>query len=85
VPEGFSVRTEGKASILQSGNDVFFNPAQVINRDMSLSGACSSLWSSRTTILCCDVPNLTRPWLIAHMLATLDVCSAQVLHCAAGA
>lgn len=42
MPEGFSVRTEGKASILQSGNDVFFNPAQVINRDMSLSGACSS-------------------------------------------
>jgi hypothetical protein len=38
VPEGFTVRSEGKASILQSGNDVFFNPAQVINRDMSLSG-----------------------------------------------
>lgn len=37
VPEGYTVRTEGKASILQSGNDVFFNPAQVINRDMSLS------------------------------------------------
>ncbi|KAL4430759.1 hypothetical protein ABPG75_006015 [Micractinium tetrahymenae] len=37
VPEGFTVRTEGKVSILQSGNDVFFNPAQVINRDMSLS------------------------------------------------
>ena len=33
------MRTEGRASILQSGNDVFYNPAQVINRDMSLSGA----------------------------------------------
>ena len=32
------MRTEGKVSILQSGNEVFFNPAQVINRDMSLSG-----------------------------------------------
>ncbi|PSC68820.1 putative tRNA (guanine(26)-N(2))-dimethyltransferase 2 isoform B [Micractinium conductrix] len=37
VPEGFEVRTEGKVSILQRANDVFFNPAQVINRDMSLS------------------------------------------------
>ena len=32
------MRTEGKVSILQRANDVFFNPAQVINRDMSLSG-----------------------------------------------
>lgn len=38
APEGFTVRTEGKASILQRANDVFFNPAQVVNRDMSLSG-----------------------------------------------
>ena len=37
-PKGFTVRTEGKASILQRANDVFFNPAQVVNRDMSLSG-----------------------------------------------
>lgn len=37
VPEGFTVRKEGQVSILQSGNDVFFNPAQVINRDMSMS------------------------------------------------
>lgn len=46
MPEGFTVRTEGKASILQSGNDVFFNPAQVINRDMSLTGGCwaGALW-----------------------------------------
>lgn len=41
MPEGFTVRSEGQASILQSGNDVFFNPAQVINRDMSLSGGHS--------------------------------------------
>ncbi|PRW58454.1 tRNA (guanine(26)-N(2))-dimethyltransferase 2 [Chlorella sorokiniana] len=37
VPEGFTERTEGKATILQRANDVFFNPAQVVNRDMSLS------------------------------------------------
>lgn len=29
VPEGFTARTEGKATILQHGNDVFYNPAQV--------------------------------------------------------
>ena len=38
VPEGFTVRSEGQASILQAGNETFFNPAQVVNRDMSLSG-----------------------------------------------
>ena len=43
VPEGFTVRTEGKVSILQSGNEVFFNPAQVINRDMSLSGGVAGM------------------------------------------
>ncbi len=37
------MRTEGKVSILQKDNDVFFNPAQVINRDMSLSGAAPEL------------------------------------------
>lgn len=36
------MRTEGQVSILQSGNDVFFNPAQVINRDMSMSGAAAA-------------------------------------------
>lgn len=29
VPEGYTKLTEGKASILQKGNDVFYNPAQV--------------------------------------------------------
>ena len=38
VPEGFKVLKEGRASILQRANDVFFNPAQVINRDMSIAG-----------------------------------------------
>ena len=33
VPEGFEVRTEGRASILQQGNDAFFNPAQVSSKD----------------------------------------------------
>ena len=28
VPEGYKVLTEGQASILQKGNDVFYNPAQ---------------------------------------------------------
>ena len=28
VPEGYKVLTEGKGSILQKGNDVFYNPAQ---------------------------------------------------------
>eukprot|EP00195_Chlamydomonas_chlamydogama_P004170 CAMPEP_0202922836 /NCGR_PEP_ID=MMETSP1392-20130828/78133_1 /ASSEMBLY_ACC=CAM_ASM_000868 /TAXON_ID=225041 /ORGANISM="Chlamydomonas chlamydogama, Strain SAG 11-48b" /LENGTH=576 /DNA_ID=CAMNT_0049616487 /DNA_START=1623 /DNA_END=3353 /DNA_ORIENTATION=+ len=35
VPDGFKVLTEGKASILQRGNDVFYNEAQVTNRDLS--------------------------------------------------
>jgi hypothetical protein len=29
VPEGFKVLQEGKARILQKGNDVFYNEAQV--------------------------------------------------------
>ncbi|KAL6773730.1 hypothetical protein ACKKBG_A22240 [Auxenochlorella protothecoides x Auxenochlorella symbiontica] len=37
IPEGFTARTEGKATILQHGNDVFYNPAQVINRDLSIA------------------------------------------------
>lgn len=37
VPEGFSVLTEGKASILQHGSDVFYNPVQVVNRDISVA------------------------------------------------
>ncbi|KAL4859544.1 putative tRNA (guanine(26)-N(2))-dimethyltransferase 2 [Chlorella vulgaris] len=48
VPEGFSVRTEGKASILQSGNDVFFNPAQyfIAQRELEIeSGAARKLFN----------------------------------------
>lgn len=37
APEGFSVLQEGKARILQRENDVFYNKAQVVNRDLSLS------------------------------------------------
>jgi hypothetical protein len=29
VPEGFKAQTEGQATILQQGNEVFYNPAQV--------------------------------------------------------
>ncbi|KAK9861145.1 hypothetical protein WJX84_002997 [Apatococcus fuscideae] len=36
IPEGYQLRKEGKATILQQGNDVFFNPAQVVNRDLSV-------------------------------------------------
>ena len=36
-PEGFTVLQEGKARILQRENDVFYNKAQVVNRDLSLS------------------------------------------------
>ena len=37
VPAGFSHVTEGKATILQQGNNVFYNKAQVVNRDVSLA------------------------------------------------
>ncbi|KAL0019904.1 hypothetical protein WJX77_005074 [Trebouxia sp. C0004] len=37
VPDGYKVLTEGKGSILQKGNDVFYNPAQAINRDISIA------------------------------------------------
>ncbi|KAK9806734.1 hypothetical protein WJX72_000916 [[Myrmecia] bisecta] len=37
VPDGYTVLTEGEASILQRGNDVFYNPAQIINRDISIA------------------------------------------------
>ncbi|KAG1676768.1 hypothetical protein FOA52_005057 [Chlamydomonas sp. UWO 241] len=37
VPPGFTVRTEGMASILYKGNDVFYNEAQVTNRDLSMA------------------------------------------------
>lgn len=29
VPEGYTLLKEGQATILQHGNDVFYNPAQV--------------------------------------------------------
>eukprot|EP00955_Chlamydomonas_euryale_P058761 357202-Chlamydomonas_euryale.AAC.23 len=35
VPDGFTVRSEGLANILYKGNDVFYNEAQVTNRDLS--------------------------------------------------
>ena len=35
VPEGYKVMKEGMASILMKGNDVFYNEAQVVNRDLS--------------------------------------------------
>lgn len=37
VPEGYKVMKEGMASILMKGNDVFYNEAQVINRDLSVA------------------------------------------------
>lgn len=37
IPEGFSSVTEGQATILQQGNTVFYNKAQVVNRDISMA------------------------------------------------
>ena len=37
VPEGYSHISEGKATILQQGNSVFYNKAQVVNRDLSMA------------------------------------------------
>lgn len=37
VPEGFSVITEGAASILRQATEAFYNPVQVINRDTSIA------------------------------------------------
>tara|TARA_B110000971_G_scaffold160959_1_gene164533 strand:+ start:3741 stop:5762 length:2022 start_codon:yes stop_codon:yes gene_type:complete len=36
-PEGYTVLQEGKARILTMQNDVFYNKAQVVNRDISLA------------------------------------------------
>ena len=43
VPDGFTVVREGKAAVLQRAGEVFYNKAQVINRD--LSKACLRLFS----------------------------------------
>lgn len=37
MPEEFSSVTEGTATILHEGNDVFYNKAQVVNRDISIA------------------------------------------------
>jgi tRNA G26 N,N-dimethylase Trm1 len=37
IPDGFSHVTEGQATILQQGNNVFYNKAQVVNRDVSMA------------------------------------------------
>ncbi|KXZ45265.1 hypothetical protein GPECTOR_56g361 [Gonium pectorale] len=37
IPEGYKVLQEGRAKILQKGNDVFYNEAQVTNRDLSVA------------------------------------------------
>lgn len=37
IPDGFSHVTEGQATILQKGNSVFYNKAQVVNRDVSMA------------------------------------------------
>lgn len=37
VPEGCTVISEGRASILQQANKVFYNKAQVVNRDISIA------------------------------------------------
>ncbi len=37
IPPGYASKTEGMATILQKGNEVFYNPAQVVNRDLSIA------------------------------------------------
>jgi tRNA (guanine26-N2/guanine27-N2)-dimethyltransferase len=38
VPDGFTTLTEGQATILTKGaNEAFYNPAQVVNRDLSIA------------------------------------------------
>ncbi len=43
VPEGFSCVSEGSASIIHETGHVFYNPAQVQNRDLSI--ACLNVFS----------------------------------------
>ena len=47
VPEGYTVLTEGQASILQSGNSVFYNPVQAspsVQATMSAFGSAAPHW-----------------------------------------
>ncbi|GFR46050.1 hypothetical protein Agub_g7520, partial [Astrephomene gubernaculifera] len=37
IPEGYKILQEGKARILKKGNEVFYNEAQVTNRDLSVA------------------------------------------------
>lgn len=37
IPPGFVTRAEGRATILQQANETFYNPAQVVNRDLSIA------------------------------------------------
>ncbi|KAG2487113.1 hypothetical protein HYH03_014226 [Edaphochlamys debaryana] len=37
IPPGYKVLQEGQAKILQKGNEVFYNEAQVTNRDLSIA------------------------------------------------
>ena len=37
MPDGFQSRSEGKAQILTQTKDAFYNPAQVVNRDLSIA------------------------------------------------
>lgn len=37
IPEGFEGVSEGKATVLSQGNSVFYNRAQVVNRDISIA------------------------------------------------
>lgn len=74
VPEGFTVRTEGKASILQRANDVFFNPAQVVNRDMSLSGESGQGVAALGHVQACGCCSMLRKPAEAMCSALLCVC-----------
>ena len=48
MPEGYTLQKEGQATILQHGNDVFYNPAQVCKGPEPPACSLSNHHSPRT-------------------------------------
>ncbi|CAL8462795.1 g2328 [Coccomyxa elongata] len=61
VPEGYTLLKEGQATILQHGNDVFYNPAQVINRDLSIAVLRYFVQQRREEIAAGKIRRIRRP------------------------
>lgn len=51
VPEGYTLLKEGQATILQHGNDVFYNPAQVIAHIQTHALPIPTTWKA-TRLMC---------------------------------